>query len=110
MWGIRAICVLNMALAVATATGCAALSSRSGSIPGSHQAGEKYPGVKVDLDVIAGSAVSMGNAKDIPVMIFILPLGLVDLPLSFCVDTIMLPLDVYSGLGADDEDEIVPME
>ena len=92
--------LLNLALAcvcVITATGCASLSVRTGSISGKEADG-LYAGTRVDGGLIAEFSRGMFDRETWPFMVIIspvaIPLCIADGSLSAVVDTICLPYDL----------------
>ena len=68
-------------------TGCGSMYARGNNYPG------VYRGVKEDMNSITGPSFDI----ELPGIFKIIPL--VDLPFSFALDTILLPVDLMQGKG-----------
>lgn len=78
--------VFFVLMSILTVTGCAGIAVRQKApeLP--------YPGVKQDVENLSCAFTCEGSAKGIAGWLF--PLFLIDLPLSFVVDTLLLPGDL----------------
>lgn len=92
--------LLNLALAcvsVITATGCASLSVRTGSIKEDESLGI-YTGTKIDGELTAAFAKGLVDRETWPIMVMVspvfIPLCIGDGALSAVLDTICLPYDL----------------
>lgn len=54
-----------------------------------------YHGTWFDLNLVANGFLRTGDSADLPGRIGWAALGLIDLPISATVDTMMLPLGIY---------------
>ena len=83
-----------LSIALASICGCASVFIRTHPSPPRADGPVRYvyPGVAEDLDGL------VTRKKDVPRGCMI-PVSLIDLPLSFAVDTICLPYDLYKVTG-----------
>ena len=85
------LCTLLSAIG---ATGCMSLSSNTTLLSDSSHLGTPYSGSRGDLHILVcfGRSVSRDASTLLftPIMLF----PLVDLPLSFVIDTLLLPVDI----------------
>ena len=79
---MRKLLLITFSAAILVSTGCGSIESRSDGT----QSG-LYPGVKADLDGPSSAA------------------SIVDLPFSFALDTVLLPIDILGSVfkGKDDK-------
>ena len=65
-----------------------------------------YPGLRSDVKFLTKDVFSQRGGMDAlldSVEPFLIPVALVDIPLSFGMDTLLLPVDVFKSVGKKDD-------
>ena len=97
----RSVLAVLLTLAGATA-GCGTIVTRRMSNPDWETT--VYSGTRLDAVVVCASVIAPFSGDEGAIAFLALPFGLVDLPLSLVVDTVLLPLTLSEEFGNQRED------
>jgi len=97
-------------------SGCASMIRHSTSASYSNSHSYPYCGVVYDGCIIAGGLTGEsisdsghnGGADAVFSSLTTVLLGIADLPFSFCLDTVLLPYDIYKVVASEKEKSIKP--
>ena len=85
--------ILALILVAFILAGCASLSTRTSTFPSDQATGKLYPGVQDNLKWIKEMAPDLIDPEWWPLAWFFVSTQLIDVPLSFAVDTVCFPYD-----------------
>ena len=97
---IQEIRLIVCAILLASASGCASISVRSGPLPKKGEESETpryvYSGTQVSAEMAGLLFADIDpSSEGAGWQCFLGPMGIIDLPFCFVVDTVLLPYDVY---------------